>query len=70
MILLTFFAVLEIALSAFFVYTFFQGAMNEYLLGGLMTAQLLIMAMIIVTYYKAFVPFKEISEDREEEYLW
>jgi len=70
MILLTFFALLEIFLSGTFIFFFLKGETNEYLLGGLMVAQLLVVSLIIVSYYKAFVTFREISEDREEEYLW
>jgi len=70
MIILTFFAVIEIVLSGFFIHFFVKGITNEYLLGGLMTAQLLMISLIIFTYYKTFISFKEISEDRKEEYLW
>jgi hypothetical protein len=70
MILLIFLAIIEIALSGFFIYSFVKGITNEYLLGGLMTAQLLVISLIILTYYKTFISFNEVSEDREEEYLW
>jgi hypothetical protein len=70
MILLTFFALLEIFLSGTFIYLFLRGETNEYLLGGLMAIQLLVISLIIITYYKTFITYREISEDREEEYLW
>jgi len=70
MILLVFFSLLEIFLSGAFIFMFVRGETNEYLLGGLMAMQLLSVAMITICYYRTFVSFREISEDREEEYLW
>jgi len=70
MILLTFFSLLEIFLSGSFIFLFLRGETNEYLLGGLMALQLLVVCLIIIAYYKTFITFREISEDREEEYLW
>ena len=70
MIILILLGILQIFLSGFFLFAFLSGVTNEYLLGGLMTAQLLVIALIILTYYKTFISFKEISEDRKEEYLW
>jgi len=70
MILLIFFALLEICLSGTFIFLFLGGETNEYLLGGLMAMQLLVVSLMIVCCYKAFITFREISEDREEEYLW
>ncbi len=64
------FGLLEIVLSGFFIYSFITGVTNEYLLGGLMTAQLLVISLIILAFARTFIAFEEISEDREERYLW
>jgi hypothetical protein len=70
MVALVLLAVLEIALSAGFILFILSGLVNEYILGGLMSAQLLVMSLIVVSCYRAFVTFREITEDREEPYLW
>jgi hypothetical protein len=63
-------ALLELILSGTFIYYFLFGHTSEYLLGGLLVAQLLVVSLVILSYYKSFVPFQEISEDRDEEFLW
>lgn len=70
MIALAVLALLELALSASFIYMFIFGHVNEYALGGLMIGQLLVMALSLLSYYKALVPYREITEERDEAYLW
>jgi hypothetical protein len=70
MIALSLLALLELFLSSSFVYMFLSGNVSEYILGGLMIAQLLVIALALLAYYKALVPFREITEDRDEAYLW
>lgn len=70
MIALALLALLELGLSVAFIYMFLFGHANEYALGGLMVGQLLVVALALLAYYKALIPYREITEDRDEAYLW
>jgi hypothetical protein len=70
MIVLTILALAEVVLSGSFLYFYLIVDANEYVLGGLMAAQLIVIAFFLISYYKTCVNFVELSEDREEEYLW
>ncbi len=43
---------------------------NDYLLGTLLACEFLIAGIEIVIFVRYFIPFREVSEDREEELLW
>lgn len=67
---MTLLTILELILSGAFIFYFLTGVTDEYVLGGLMAAQLLVVSLVIIIYYRISVTFIELSEDREEAYLW
>ena len=70
MVILTGLALLEAALSAFFLYFFLFVSANEYILGGLMAGQLVVVSLFLIAYYRVSVTVEELTENRGEEYLW
>ncbi len=53
-----------------FAYLLITGNGNDYLLGTLLACEFLIAGVEIVIFVRYFIPFREVSEDREEELLW
>jgi len=64
------FAVLLLGVGAAFSYLLISGKGNDYLLGTLLAFEFLIAGIEIVLFARYFIPFREVSEDREEELLW
>jgi high-affinity Fe2+/Pb2+ permease len=63
-------SVILLALGIAFAYLLISGRGNNYLLGTILAFEFLSAAIAVVLYGKAFVAFREVSEDREEELLW
>jgi uncharacterized membrane protein HdeD (DUF308 family) len=63
-------SILLIAAGAAFAYFLITGTGSDYLLGTLLAFEFLIAGVEIVIFARSFVPFREVSEDREEELLW
>ncbi len=68
-------AVLVLSLLLFVIAAGFAGLLitgkgSDYLLGTLLAAELLVAGVEIVVFARFFIPFREVSEDREEELLW
>jgi hypothetical protein len=63
-------AALLLGAGAAFAYFLITGEGNDYLLGSLLASEFLIAGVEIVLYARYFIPFREVSEDREEELLW
>ncbi len=61
---------LLLGLGATFAYLLITGNGNDYLLGTLLACEFLIGGIEIVLFVRYFIPFREVSEDREEELLW
>ncbi|HAM49658.1 MAG TPA: hypothetical protein DCP92_02780 [Nitrospiraceae bacterium] len=59
-----------LGMAGFFAYLLIWGKGNDYLLGTLLAFELLIAGVEIVLFARCFIPFREVSEDREEELLW
>ncbi len=59
-----------LAMAGLFAYLLISGKGSDYLLGTLLAFELLIAAVEIVLFARCFIPFREVSEDREEELLW
>jgi hypothetical protein len=59
-----------LGLGIAFVYLLIFGKGNNYLLGTLLAFEFLCAGIALVLYGRAFVAFREVSEDREEELLW
>ncbi len=59
-----------LGLGATFAYLLITGNGNDYLLGTLLACEFLIAGVEIVLFVRYFIPFREVSEDREEELLW
>jgi len=53
-----------------FAYLLVSGKGSNYLLGTLLSFEFLIAGINIVLFARYFIPFREVSEDREEEMLW
>ncbi len=64
------FAVLLVGAGTVFFYLLATGEGSDYLLGTLLASEFLFVGIEIVLFARYFVPFREVSEDREEELLW
>jgi Sec-independent protein secretion pathway component TatC len=53
-----------------FAYLLISGKGSNYLLGTLLAFEFLSAGIAVILYGRAFVAFREVSEDREEELLW
>jgi amino acid permease len=53
-----------------FAYLLISGRGSDYLLGTLLAFEFLASGIAVVLYARCFIPFREVSEDREEELLW
>ncbi len=63
-------SILLLGAGAEFAYFLVSGKGNDYLWGTLLAVEFLIAGIEIVLFARYFVPFREVSEDREEELLW
>jgi hypothetical protein len=63
-------AVLLLGAGAAFAYLLITGKGSDYLLSTLLACEFLIAGVEIVLFARYFIPFREVSEDREEELLW
>jgi hypothetical protein len=63
-------SILLLGVGAAFAYLFISGKAKDYLLGTLLAFEFLIAGIEIVIFARYFLPFREVSEDREEELLW
>ena len=63
-------AVLLLGMGAAFAWLLLTGTGSNYLLGTLLALEFLAAGIEIVLFARFFVPFREVSEDREEELLW
>jgi hypothetical protein len=58
------------AAAVAFAYLLISGKGSDYLLGTLLAFEFLATGIAVVLYARCFIPFREVSEDREEELLW
>ncbi len=63
-------SILLLGLGVTFAYLLISGNGNDYLLGTLLACEFLVAGVEIVLFVRYFIPFREVSEDREEELLW
>ncbi len=63
-------AVLLVGAGTAFFYLLVTGEGSDYALGTLLACEFLIAGVEIIIFARYFVPFREVSEDREEELLW
>ena len=70
MLIIILLAVTLVGMSTAFVYLLLSGRGNNYLLGTILAFEFLIGGTEIIVYARYFLPFREVSEDREEELLW
>ncbi len=70
MIVILILSILLLGVGAAFAYLLISGKGKDYLLGTLLAFEFLIAGIEIVLFARYFVPFREVSEDREEELLW
>ena len=63
-------AILLLGTGAAFAYLLMTGKGSDYLLGTLLAFEFLIAGVELVLFARYFLPFREVSEDREEELLW
>jgi hypothetical protein len=63
-------SLLLLGMGVAFAYLLITGTGKDYLLGTLLAFELLIAGVDIVVFARFFIPFREVSEDREEELLW
>jgi hypothetical protein len=53
-----------------FAYLLITGKGSDYLMGTLLAIEFLVAGLELVIFARYFIPFREVSEDREEELLW
>jgi zinc transporter ZupT len=70
MIVILVLSILLLGVGAAFSYLLMSGKGKDYLLGTLLAFEFLIAGIEIVLLARYFIPFREVSEDREEELLW
>ncbi len=70
MIAILILAILLLGAGVAFAYLLITGTGNDYLLGTLLAFEFLITGIEIVLFARYFIPFREVSEDREEKLLW
>jgi hypothetical protein len=63
-------SILLLGAGAAFAYFLISGQGSDYVWGTLLAFEFLIAGIEIVLFARYFVPFREVSEDREEELLW
>lgn len=63
-------SILLLGAGVAFAYFLVSGQGNDYLWGTLLAFEFLIAGIEIVLFARYFIPFREVSEDREEELLW
>ncbi len=63
-------AILLLGAGAAFAYLLVTGEGSDYLMGTLLAFEFLLAAVELVLFARYFIPFREVSEDREEELLW
>ncbi len=63
-------SILLLGAGVAFAYLLITGKGKDYLLATLLAFEFLIAGVEIVLFARYFIPFREISEDREEELLW
>jgi cadmium resistance protein CadD (predicted permease) len=60
----------ELVLVLFFIVDLLAGRGNNILLGTILGIEFLMLAVVIILYMLAFVPPREVVEDRDEGLLW
>ncbi len=63
-------AILLLCAGGSFAYFLITGTGSDYLMGSLLASEFLLAGLEIVLFARYFIPFREVSEDREEELLW
>jgi hypothetical protein len=63
-------AVLLLGMGVAFAWLLLTGKGSNYVLGTLLASEFLVAGIEVVLFARYFVPFREVSEDREEELLW
>lgn len=61
---------LELGMAFLFIRGLLTGAGDNFLLGTILGAEFLILALAMIFYIWAFVPRRIIAEDRDEGLLW
>ncbi len=63
-------AIMLLGVGGAFAWLLLTGTGSDYVMGTLLAAEFLIAGVEIVVFARYFIPFREVSEDREEELLW
>jgi|Deesub1362B_J571_1020462.scaffolds.fasta_scaffold05681_3 hypothetical protein len=61
---------LLVLVAVLFVVRYFTAGGPDWLLGVFLSAEFFLMGVGILIYTRFFVPYREVSEDREDELLW
>ncbi len=70
MIAIILLSVILLGTGIVFAYLLISGRGNDYIMGSLMALEFLIAGIEVLIFSRYFIPFREVSEDREEELLW
>jgi amino acid permease len=63
-------SVILLGLGVAFAYLLLSGKGSNYVLGTILAFEFLSAGIAVLLYGRAFIAFREVSEDREEELLW
>jgi hypothetical protein len=63
-------ALMELGLTFFFVFDILTGTGTNFILGTILGAELLIIALAMIFYLLAMIPPRKVVEDRGEGLLW
>jgi len=63
-------SIILITIGVVFAYLLISDKGSDYILGTLLSLEFLIAGIEVVIFARYFIPFREVSEDREEELLW
>ncbi len=70
LILIFLVTVLIIVLAVLFILHFFHDGGPNWLLGGLLAAELFLFGVALALFARFFVPMKEVAEPRDDDFLW
>lgn len=63
-------SILSLCISVVFAYLFITGKGDNFIMGTMLSLEFLVAGLILIIYLKYFLVFREVSEDRKEEFLW
>ncbi len=63
-------SLLLLSMAVFFAYLFISGKGTDYIMGTILAFEFLISGILLILFAKYFISFRQVAEDRKEEFLW